>query len=224
MVRGDYCIIKEQKKVKDKFNLISLDDARCYIKKQINRELKHIDVKFLKKVDNRIEEMMIDVSANYIIENNLIHPDTNKIKDWKRKKNNTKETTSQTIESRKNTFAFNCRVSSSNVKKITDKQIDNFIDYWTEKNTSGRLMRFEMQKTFEIKRRLTKWRDNNNEWSVNKKKKYTPIESRFVKVKSRLFYKAWCSKCGKKEMPANKFDLRRGSTCCAVEYTSTPKQ
>ena len=57
MVRGAYYIIKEQKKVKDKFNLISLDDARCYIKKQINRELKHIDVKFLKKVDNRIEEI-----------------------------------------------------------------------------------------------------------------------------------------------------------------------
>jgi hypothetical protein len=82
-------------------------------------------------------------------------------------------------------------------------------------------MKFEMQKTFEIKRRLVKWRDNNKEWSVDKKKKYIPIESRFTKVKSQLYYKAWCSKCGKVEMPSNKWELQKGSTCCAVEYSPT---
>lgn len=224
MVKGVGCIIEEQKIMKDRFDLISLNDARCKIKKQMNTTFKNADTKYLKKVISRIEEMMIDVSVNYIIENDTLHPDTDKIKDWERKKDNKNKSIPQSIESRKNTFAFNCRLLSNDIKNITDEQVDNFIDYWTEKNKSGRLMRFEMQKTFEIKRRLAKWRDNNKEWSVTKKKKYTPIESRFSKVKSQLFYKAWCSKCGKKEMPSNKFDLNRGSTCCAVEYSSTPKQ
>ena len=46
-----------------------------------------------------------------------------------------------------------------------------FVNYWTESNTNGRKMRFEMQQTFDIKRRLIKWRDNNNEWTGSKKYK-----------------------------------------------------
>ena len=62
--------------MKDRFDLISLNDAKCYVKKQMNKDFKNIDSRYLKKVINRIEEMMIDVSANYIIENDTLHPDT----------------------------------------------------------------------------------------------------------------------------------------------------
>tara|TARA_R100000781_G_scaffold94684_1_gene59000 strand:+ start:6015 stop:6968 length:954 start_codon:yes stop_codon:yes gene_type:complete len=109
------------------------------------------------------------------------------------------------------------------VNDISEKQVDNFIDYWTESNENGKKMRFEMQKTFDIKRRLVKWKDNDKEWSI-KKNPIKKIESEFAKVKSGMFYKAWCSKCGKKEMPSNKFDIQRGSSCCAVEYTNKPFQ
>ncbi len=102
---------------------------------------------------------------------------------------------------------------------ISPVQVNNFIDYWTESNKNGKKMKFEMQKTFDIKRRLVKWRDNNNEWKV-KKKTYQPIESKFDKVTSGAYYKAYCSKCGKREMPSTKWDLKKGSTCCAVEYTN----
>ena len=100
-----------------------------------------------------------------------------------------------------------------------ENQVDSFIDYWTESNENGRKMRFEMQKTFDIKRRLSKWLKNDKEWKV-KKKTYQPIESKFDKVPSGAYYKAYCSKCGKRELPSTKWDLQKGSSCCAVDYTN----
>ena len=39
--------------------------------------------------------------------------------------------------------------------------LNEFYLYWTEKKPKGRKMRFEMQKTFDINRRLDRWRNNN---------------------------------------------------------------
>jgi hypothetical protein len=38
---------------------------------------------------------------------------------------------------------------------------DSFADYWTESNEKGKKLKFEMQKTFDIGRRLKKWSSNN---------------------------------------------------------------
>lgn len=43
--------------------------------------------------------------------------------------------------------------------KFTD--LDRFIDYWTEKSPNGRKMRWQKQKTFDVKRRMTRWELNN---------------------------------------------------------------
>ena len=34
----------------------------------------------------------------------------------------------------------------------------------------------------------------------------------------RGFYKAWCSKCGQRELPNDMYKLNKGSECCRVEY------
>ena len=39
--------------------------------------------------------------------------------------------------------------------------LDDFADYWTESNPKGKKLKFELQKTFDIARRLKKWRSNN---------------------------------------------------------------
>lgn len=39
--------------------------------------------------------------------------------------------------------------------------INDFYLYWTEKKPRGKKMRFEMEKTFDISRRLTRWNNNN---------------------------------------------------------------
>tara|TARA_R100000655_G_scaffold4623_3_gene14947 strand:+ start:1013 stop:1774 length:762 start_codon:yes stop_codon:yes gene_type:complete len=48
---------------------------------------------------------------------------------------------------------------------INDKKA--FVDYWTEANKSGTKMRFEMEKTWDLKRRLSRWVNS----SFNKKEK-----------------------------------------------------
>lgn len=205
--------------MKDKYNIVSIDDAIGCVKQIIKKD-KTYNTTFIKLLLNKLEDMMIEASANYIIENSKMHPDVKDLINVVSLKK-TKKKKPVSLEQRKEKFVSNCRYISWEIENISYNQVTNFIDYWTEKNISGRLMKFEMQKTFEIKRRLVKWRDNNKEWSVDKKKKYIPIESRFTKVKSQLYYKAWCSKCGKVEMPSNKWELQKGSTCCAVEYSPT---
>ena len=205
--------------MKDKYNIVSIDDAIGCVKQIIKKD-KTYNTTFIKLLLHKLEDMMIEASANYIIENSKMHPDVKDLVNVLSLKK-TKKKKPVSLEQRKEKFVSNCRYISWEIENISYNQVTNFIDYWTEKNKSGRLMRFEMQKTFEIKRRLVKWRDNNKEWSVYKKKKYIPIESRFTKVKSQLYYKAWCSKCGKVEMPSNKWELQKGSTCCAVEYSPT---
>jgi hypothetical protein len=52
--------------------------------------------------------------------------------------------------------------------------LNNFYLYWTEKKPKGRKMLFEMQKTFDIRRRLDRWNKNNfnnKEKSSGKKEK-----------------------------------------------------
>tara|TARA_R110001632_G_scaffold66281_2_gene156519 strand:- start:84 stop:677 length:594 start_codon:yes stop_codon:yes gene_type:complete len=39
--------------------------------------------------------------------------------------------------------------------------LDEFSDYWTESNLKGKKLKFELQKTFDIARRLKKWSSNN---------------------------------------------------------------
>jgi len=201
--------------MKDKFNLIAIDDAITCVKESTkDKGYSPVYLKFLLK---KLEDMMIDVSANYVIENSKLQPDINKTNYFKYKKPVKKVI--KTIQDRKTDFKNDCLAASWGVKDISPKQVDNFFDYWTEKNKSGLKMRFEMQKTFEITRRLVKWRDNNKEWSVKKKAK-----EMFKLMKSGMGYIAYCSRCGKKEMPSDSWALKRGSSCCAVEYTPTPKQ
>jgi len=43
------------------------------------------------------------------------------------------------------------------VAKLNSPHEKEFIDYWTEPNKSGTKMRFEMEKTWDLKRRLSRW-------------------------------------------------------------------
>ena len=84
-------------------------------------------------------------------------------------------------------------------------------------NPDGKKMRFEMEKVFDHKRRLVKWRDNNKKWEKPAKELQKPFEAKFKKYETGL-YEAYCSRCGKREMPSDKWQLREGSNCCRVEY------
>ena len=45
--------------------------------------------------------------------------------------------------------------------EINFNDLDAFIDYWTEKSPLGKKMRWQKQKTFDVKRRKQRWQRNN---------------------------------------------------------------
>lgn len=47
------------------------------------------------------------------------------------------------------------------IMKYGEQMISDFIDYWTEPNPSHTKLRFEMQKVFDVNRRLARWARNN---------------------------------------------------------------
>ena len=55
-------------------------------------------------------------------------------------------------------------------KKYSDNEINNFIDFWTEPNRSNTKMRFELQPTFDIARRMVTWVKKNKEWKIDKER------------------------------------------------------
>lgn len=65
-------------------------------------------------------------------------------------------------------------------KKHTNEETNNFVEFWTERNTSNTKMRFELQATFEISRRLATWVKNNKEWKIDKKVKNEREEMQFT--------------------------------------------
>ena len=65
-------------------------------------------------------------------------------------------------------------------KKYTNEETNNFVGFWTERNNSNTKMRFELQQTFDIARRLATWVRNNKEWKIDKKGKNERKEMHFT--------------------------------------------
>jgi len=50
--------------------------------------------------------------------------------------------------------------------EYSEDVLEAFISYWTEPNRSKTKLRYELQKTFEVKRRLNTWVDNNKKFNT----------------------------------------------------------
>ena len=79
------------------------------------------------------------------------------------------------------------------VPMVDPTLLEAFTDYWTEKNLNGKKMKFEMQKTFDIKKRLARWVRNNEEWSFTSKSK--SLDEKFPLDKTGNARIGVCSKC-----------------------------
>ena len=61
---------------------------------------------------------------------------------------------------------FYKQVSELNQGLLSKEEIDVFCNYWTESNGTGsKKLRFEKQNTFDIRKRLVRWKSNNNKWN-----------------------------------------------------------
>lgn len=57
----------------------------------------------------------------------------------------------------------------------TIKELNNFKDYWTEQTKNGMRQRWELQSTFQLKRRLTTWFNNTGKFNKTSGQKSKPI-------------------------------------------------
>ena len=76
--------------------------------------------------------------------------------------------TNNTISNRRDEFVF--EVLSFD---YDESILNGFIDYWTEPNKSKSKMKFELEKTWETKRRLKTWSANQKKWDKPKSNKKT---------------------------------------------------
>ena len=66
------------------------------------------------------------------------------------------------LEERKNKFKDEIKIYIDEVPKAIIKE---FYSYWTEPTKSGTKMRFELEKTWDLKRRLRTWLKNTSQWT-----------------------------------------------------------
>ena len=95
--------------------------------------------------------------------------------------------------------------------------IDEFCSYWTERNMGGTKMKYEMQKTFDIKRRLQRWIKNQQEW-----KPITKHKNEEFKLDATGYNRiAYCSKCNVSDF--YKYPATEDSRCCGDKLKPTNK-
>ena len=85
--------------------------------------------------------------------------------------------------------------------------IVEFHNYWSEPNKNGNKMRFEMEKTWDAKRRLSRW--SNNDFGNNKNNGV----SEFKLDTTGNAHIAYCNKCRKSDF-YRKEELKQDSRCC----------
>ena len=85
--------------------------------------------------------------------------------------------------------------------------INSFVSYWTEPNKSGSKMKFEQQPTWDTKRRIQRWLDND--FSSNKSNGI----SKFKKDANGKFWIGYCNKCNVSDF-YDDIGIKQDSRCC----------
>ena len=85
-----------------------------------------------------------------------------KRKEEKKEDENVAVPASHTFEEREKDFM---QLLSPHLPEYGKEMLRAFFDYWTERNSNGKKMRFEMQKVFDINKRLATWKRNDKKIS-----------------------------------------------------------
>ena len=78
-----------------------------------------------------------------------------------------------------NKISFN----QEHINKYGKKLLDAFYDYWTEKSSNGKKMRWEKEKVFEIDKRLITWSNNDYDglWKKHKEDKINADQEEYYR-------------------------------------------
>ena len=150
---GLQCDPKVLKQVIEDFDLFVVEDG-CFYSRRLNNHIEDINSKSTKAKES--------IKKRWNNTNVLrTYNDSNTSKVNKSIVNKSKSIEERIIE-------FNKSIQS--ISDVSDDDKENFFLYWTEKNKSGSKFRAEMEKTFDISRRLKRWSSNN----FNKQKSRFP--------------------------------------------------
>lgn len=83
----------------------------------------------------------------------------------------------QTVEQRKQNFADTI---FPYVKEYGSEMCLQFFNYWSELNHSGKKMRFELQKTWEVGKRLATWQNNSKSFNNGKRNELNTLEQQLI--------------------------------------------
>lgn len=144
---GLQCDAKILKQVIEDYDLFVLENG-CFYSHRLNNQIEQINSKSQKAKES------INKRWNNIRTNN----DSNT--------NISKEDKSKNINKRINEF----KNSINQIPDISLEDKNNFFDYWSELNKSNSKQRFELEKTWDLKRRLSRWANSN--FNQNKKNKF----------------------------------------------------
>ena len=147
--------------------------------------------KFMEEIDlisskngETFNEQLLNFSETYQIKK---EKNREKIAEWREKQKDTKSVTSYVPVSN----LPKVKLSKVNIIKEREEgfiqqvekfknypayMLKEFIDYWSEQNPSGKKMRFELEKTWDLKRRLERWSANSKLKAPTSKKQ--PDEAR----------------------------------------------
>lgn len=145
----DILILKKVIKVELDFIVISfLDDQLITISETSEKRRKAVNERWKKSKQKPAKEIQ-----NYT---SVLQNDTDKIREDKEKKRLERETK----------FKDDCRPFLS---RYGEKTLKQFFSYWTEPTQDGKKMKFELERTFDIGRRLVTWKNNEDKFSSNQK-------------------------------------------------------
>ena len=151
---GLQCDADKLKAVIEDFDLFVIEDG-CFYSRRLNNHIEEINLKSKKakeSVSKRWNNTNV-LQTNYDSSTSKVNKSINKVNKSK-------------IEDR--IVAFKNAIHA--IEDISDSDKNDFFLYWTEKNKSGSKFRAEMEKTFDIDRRLKRWSSNG----FNKQKNRFP--------------------------------------------------
>ena len=150
---GLQCDSDKLRSVIEDFDLFVIEDG-CFYSRRLNNHIEEINLKSKKAKES--------ASKRWINTNDMrTHSDRNASK-----VNKSISKVNKSIEKRIVEF----KNSIHAIEGISDTDKKDFFLYWTEKNKSGSKFRAEMEKTFDIGRRLKRWASNG----FNKQKNRFP--------------------------------------------------
>ena len=146
------CDADKLKSVIEDFDLFIIEDG-CFYSKRLNDHIDNINSKSIKAKENASKRWN---NANAM----QSHSEPNASRVY-----NSIEEKSIKDKSKVNKRIVEFKNSINQIEGINNKDKENFFLYWSELNKSGTKQKFELEKTFDVNRRLKRWSTS----SFNKK-------------------------------------------------------